>query len=255
MKEFTSAVADILRAATGKTKKRCFTSAIIVAGGSGTRMGDIGKTKQLLEIDGVPTVVRSLLAFERCPIIDEIIVAAREDELKLYPAFREKYRLSKLRAVAVGGATRQESVLSAFRKVSEKSEFVAIHDTARCCITPEMIEMTANEAYIYGAAAAGKKVTDTVKIENGKGFIEGTVDREKVWLVSTPQIIKTDVYRACAYSAREKGLSVTDDCGLLEAYGFKIKLCDVGSDNIKITKPEDIKAAEEILKRRDELQK
>lgn len=255
MKDLTSAVADILRAVAGQPKKNYFTSAIIVAGGSGTRMGEVGTTKQLLEIDDIPVVVRSMLAFERCPVIDEIIVAAREDELKLYPAFREKYKISKLRTVAVGGSTRQESVLSAFRKISEKSEFVAIHDAARCCITPEMIEFTAHEAYKYGAAAAGRKVTDTVKVENGKGFIESTIDREKVWLVSTPQIIKTDVYRACAYSAREKGISVTDDCGLLEAHGFSIKLCDVGRDNIKITQPGDIEAAKSILSKRSEQQK
>ena len=251
MKEFASAVADLLRAVAGQPKKNYFTSAIIVAGGSGTRMGEVGKTKQLLELDGIPVVVRSMLAFENCPVIDEIVVAAREDELRLYPAFREKYKISKLRTVAVGGATRQESVLSAFRKVSSKSEFVAIHDAARCCITPDMIEQTAREAYKYGAAAAGKKATDTVKVENGKRFIESTVDRDKVWLVSTPQIIKTDVYRACAYSAREKGLSVTDDCALLEAHGFKIKLCDVGQDNIKITQPGDIETAQCILKRRE----
>ena len=254
MKELASAVADILRAAAGQPKKKCFTSAIIVAGGSGTRVGgDI--TKQLLEIDGIPVVVRSMLAFESSPVIDEIVVAAREDELKLYPEFREKYRISKLRAVTAGGSTRQESVLSAFKKVSSKSEFVAIHDAARCCITPEMIELTAREAYKYGAAAAGSKATDTIKVDDGKGFIESTVDREKVWLVSTPQIIKTDVYRACAYTAREKGISVTDDCGLLEAYGFKIKLCDVGTENIKITRPCDIETAQNILARRREAQK
>lgn len=255
MKEIASAVADLLRAVAGQPKKDYFTSAIIVAGGSGTRMGDISTTKQLIELNGIPVVVHSMLAFEKCPVIDEIVVAAREDELRLYPALREKYKISKLRAVAIGGATRQESVLSAFRKISKKSEFVAVHDAARCCITPEMIELTACEAYKYGAAAAGRKVTDTVKIENGKGFIESTVDREKVWLVSTPQIIKTDIYRACAYSAREKGIEATDDCGLLEAHGFKIKLCDVGQDNIKITRPEDISAAESILAKRREHEK
>ena len=77
MREIASAVADILRTAAGKPKKSHFTSAIIVAGGSGTRMGDVGVTKQLLKIDGIPVVVRSLLAFEQCPIINEIIVAAR----------------------------------------------------------------------------------------------------------------------------------------------------------------------------------
>lgn len=255
MKEIASAVADLLRAVAGQPKKNYFTSAIIVAGGSGTRMGDTSTTKQLLELDGVPVVVRSMLAFEKCPVIDEIVVAAREDELRLYPAFREKYKISKLRAVAVGGTTRQESVLSAFKKISKKSEFVAVHDAARCCITPEMIELTAREAYKYGAAAAGRKVTDTVKIENGKGFIESTVDREKVWLVSTPQIIKTDIYRACAYSSIERGISATDDCGLLEAHGFKIKLCDVGQENIKITQPADIAAAESILAKRREHEK
>ncbi|MBR5453753.1 MAG: 2-C-methyl-D-erythritol 4-phosphate cytidylyltransferase [Clostridia bacterium] len=247
-----SAVADLLRSIAGKPKKNYSTCAIILAGGSGTRMGDVGTTKQLLDIDGIPVVVRSILAYENCPIISEIIVAAKKDEIPLYEEFRRKYRISKFKAVVPGGDTRQASVFSALKAVSEKSEFVAIHDGARCCITPEMIEMTARSAYSCGAAAAAARVSDTVKVADKNGYIVNTIDRDTVWLVSTPQIIRTDVYRACAYSAREKGIIATDDCGLLEAHGFKIKLCDVGKDNIKITQKEDVAAAKAILAKRAE---
>ena len=250
-----SDVADLIRSIAGKPKKNYYTSAIVLAGGSGTRMGELETTKQMLDIDGIPVVVRSLLAFESCPIIDEIIVAAKKDEIPIYKEFHKKYKLSKLKTVVPGGETRQASVFSALRAVDEKSEFVAIHDGARCCITPEMIEITAKSAYKCGAAAAASRVSDTVKIVDKNGYIEKTIDRDTVWLVSTPQIIKTDIYRACAYSARENGLLATDDCGLLEAHGFKIKLCDVGKDNIKITKKEDISAAKAILSKRTEEQK
>ena len=247
-----SAVADLIRSIAGKPKKNYYTSAIVLAGGSGTRMGDVGTTKQMLDIDGIPVVVRSILAFESCPIIDEIIVAAKKEEIPLYEEFRQKYRLSKFRTVVPGGDTRHASVFSALKAVSDKSEFVAIHDGARCCITPEMIEMTARSAYSCGAAAAAARVSDTVKVADKNGYVTDTIDRDTVWLVSTPQIIRTDVYRACAYSAREKGIAATDDCGLLEVHGFKIKLCDVGKDNIKITEKADIAAAGAILKKRSE---
>ena len=82
-------------------------------------------------------------------------------------------------------------------------------------------------------------------------YIESTPDRSKAWAAQTPQVFKTNIYRACAYSARKDELEVTDDCMLVENYGFKIRLVDCGRTNIKITTPEDIIFAEAVIKARE----
>lgn len=247
-----SDIADILRAASRTPLKSGFTSAIIVAAGSGTRMGDIGVTKQMIPVAGIPVAARSLIAFQNCPDIDEIIVAARKEETDTYAVFREKYGISKLSCAVVGGDTRQESVFLAFRKVSENSEYVAIHDAARCCITPDQISEVVRSAYRTGASAAACRSYDTVKTADRRGYVTGTLDRDEIWLISTPQVVKTSLYRACAYYSREKGIRATDDCGLLEACGYRMKLCDIGRTNIKITEKSDILLAESIIERQKE---
>ena len=241
-------IAALIRTLSRTAGKKHFTSAVIAAAGSGTRMGG-EKTKQLTELCGVPVIVRTLMAFERCPEIDEIIVAARSDETALYAEFREKYHISKLKEVVAGGETRQESVLKGFERISDKSEFVAIHDGARCLVTPEIISSVAKEAFNWGAATAASRVCDTVKRADFKGFVSETVDRSTLWLAGTPQIFKTELYRAAAYVAKEEGFAATDDNMLAEHIGYPVRLVDCGSDNIKITTPADLAVAEVILRR------
>ena len=106
-------------------------------------------------------------------------------------------------------------------------------------------------AYKYGAATAAHKSTDTVKIADSKGFIDNTVDRNTVWLAQTPQVFKTKLYRAAAYYAKESGFTGTDDCSLVENIKRRVKLVDVGRDNIKITCPEDIDNAVMIIRKRE----
>ena len=212
-------------------------TAIIVAAGNGSRIGGI-QTKQLTPLDGIPVVVRAIQQFEACEFIDDIIVVAREDEIDFY----KDYQFKKVKHVVSGGSTRQESVRNGFVYVN--SDYVAIHDGARCLITPEMIEHVAHEAYIHGCATAAEKAKDTLKQSDADGFITATVDRSQIWCAQTPQIFKTDIYRA----AIEQNIEVTDDCMLVENLGYKIKLVDCGYENIKITTPDDFYLAEAILK-------
>ena len=233
-----------------KKKQPTFTSAVIVAGGSSTRMGN-GISKQFLEIGGIPVVVRTLLAFERTPEIDEIIVVAKEDEAELYKGFKSMYGLTKLKKVVAGGNTRQESAENGFLAVSQKSMYVAIHDGARCLITPEEISNVCQAAYKYGAATAASRATDTIKIANEGGFIEKTVDRNIVWHAQTPQIFGTDLYRAALAVAERDSIAVTDDCSLVEHIEHPIKLVECSHSNMKITTPEDIHRAKAIIRARD----
>lgn len=249
MSNFAGKLSDIIRAITGDgvDPHKHFNSAIIVAAGNGVRMGKSLKTKQMTELEGIPVIVRTVNAFERCDFINEIIVVGRADELAYYDEFAKKYGWKNVRHVVPGGETRQKSVFEGFKVIDDRSEYVIIHDGARCLVTPEIIEKVTREAYIYGAATAAERAKDTIKKADGSGFIEETIDRSVIWHAQTPQIFKTELYRAAAYIALENGLEATDDCMLAENLGFKIKLVDCGYENIKITTPEDFDIARAIL--------
>lgn len=227
-------------------------TAIIACAGSGTRMGDaLGVSKQRYELDGIPVAVRSLLAFQRCDTVDEIVLVCREDEKLTFRQLCDEYGIKKLKKIVIGGVTRQESVFNGFEQISPDTKYVAIHDAARCLVTHEMITRVLGETFVCRAASAACGVHDTVKVVRGDRTVEKTVDRDRVMLSQTPQCFYADLYRAAAYTAREKGIKATDDCALAEAAGFTVKMVDCGRDNIKITTPDDIMLAEFILKKRE----
>lgn len=240
----------VTRAAEGFAAygKHPFTSAVILAGGIGSRMKQENDlTKQFLSLGGEPVILRAIRAFEDCPDIDEIILVVREEEKSLYPPLILHADFKKVAKIVSGGETRQESALKGLLAVSRDSAFIAIHDGARPLILPSQITRVAKEAYRIGAAAAASRAKDTVKLTDGPGFVESTPERDRVWMASTPQVFKTEEYRAAVYLCREKKITVTDDCSLVEAIGFPVKMVDIGYQNLKITTPEDLYFAEAIL--------
>ena len=110
--------------------------AVVLAGGSSTRMGD-GISKQWLTLDGLPVIVRTLLAFEAASRVSDIILVVRAEEKARYDGMAEQYGIGKLRRVVVGGDSRQASAENGFLAVADKADMVAIHDGARCLVTPE----------------------------------------------------------------------------------------------------------------------
>lgn len=250
MDNFFSKISDALRFDAHKTKHP-FTSAVVLCAGVGQRFSGKGRTKQNALILGIPVAVHTLLAFERAETVDEVIVVVREEEVRVFEEYCAKFDLPKVTQIIVGGSTRQESSLCGFDAIDDNSKFVLIHDGARCLVTPEIIDNTVRFAYEFNAAAAAEKSRDTVKYSGDSDIIEETIDRERVWLVKTPQVFQANIYRAAAYMAKKDGVSVTDDCMMAERLGFKIKLVECGSQNLKITFPEDIEIAEAILKSRE----
>ena len=241
----------ILNKLSGKTPASRFTSAVILAGGSSTRMGE-GISKQWLTLDGIPVIVRSLLTFESCDLINEIVLVVKADEFEKYEQLRKTYSLTKLTAIVEGGRDRQESAANGFYAISEKAAFVAIHDGARCLVTDAEICAVCREAYTMGAATAAARVTDTVKLANNNGYVEKTTDRNFVWLAQTPQVFGTSVYHAALAITRKEYVKATDDCSLVEYIHHPVRLVQCSPDNIKLTVPEDIARAESILARRKE---
>lgn len=248
----TKKIAGILRAVAGTPHPKNFTSVVVCAAGSSTRMETLmgEPRKQFMELDGMPVVARTLQAFEAADTVHEIIVVAREDELHLYDGFKETYGLTKLTKVIKGGSTRQESARLGSDEVDQRCKFVAIADAARCLITPLEIQRVCHAAYQWNAASAGIKATDTVKICDSSAFIDSTPDRDYVWMAQTPQVFALNLYRAAAYVARDEKLQVTDDNQMLEHIRVPVKMVACSRENIKITEPSDVVFATAILEAR-----
>ena len=242
-------IAGIFRSISGSPHPKNFTTAIIAAGGSSVRFeGTL--TKQMTPVCGIPLIVHTLLAFENTECIHEIVVCAKRSEIEYYEGLCRSHGIKKVRAVVGGGNTRQESVLNGLRAINDKSKYVAIADGARCLVTPEQITSVCLAAYKYGAATAAHKVTDTVKIADSKGFIDKTIDRNTVWLAQTPQVFKTKLYRAAAYTALKKKYEATDDNMLVEHVKHPVRLVECGGENIKITTADDMIVATSVIESR-----
>ena len=235
-----------------KLRRKTQLCAVLLAGGSGSRM-QTEQTKQFLQVRGVPIVLRSLLALQRCEDVKSIVIVARLEELDKYPPLLRRYQIDKVVKIVPGGSTRQRSAMQGLRAVPRGTTHIAIHDAARCLITPQQIHAVALDAYLYGAAAAATAAKDTVKITDAGGFVRSTTDRERTWLVQTPQIFRIEQYRAAAYVAKEEGFEATDDAALMEHCSFAVKLTDCGCENIKITTKEDLAVATAYLKEREGL--
>ncbi len=244
-------LAEILRSSAGKLKSRT-TAAIIVAGGSSTRMG--GDTpKQFLDLCGMPVVVHAMRAYEESEYIDQIYVVARGKDVKdgIYDNYAEKFSITKYKKCVAGGNTRQESVLKGIEALSDDVKFVAIADGVRPLTTPELINSVCLSAYRYGAASAGCSAVDTIKTVDNHKFITTTVERTSVWQAATPQAFHLPLYRAAIYSALDIGFECTDDNSLVERLERRVKMIDCGRYNIKITEKLDLLIAETILSARD----
>jgi len=225
--------------------KHCGTSAVILAGGKSVRMDNV--SKQLIDICGKPVIIHSALAFEKCDEISEIIVVCSLQEQPIIEEQIKKHNITKFKGFAVGGETRYESSKNGFLAIDPKSELVAIHDAARCLITPESICNVIKAAKKHGAAIAATPSVDTVKIVDEAGLIKTTVDRKNVWNAQTPQVFIKPMIEVGLFYEREKDFLPTDDSMLVETLGFKVCPVDCGKDNIKITYPSDVEIAKTIL--------
>ena len=216
--------------------------AIILGAGNGTRMKS-EKSKLLLEIGSKTVIERSVEAFLSVSDIDEIIVVSRAQDIDIYSELLTDERIS----FVIGGATRQQSVKNAVETVDD-AHLIVIHDGARPLIKCEDIEKTIRAAEEFSAAAVGVYVKDTIKIVDKQGFVESTPDRSTLFAVQTPQIFDFDLYKSAMQKADEQGLDFTDDCQLVELCGGKVKMVEGSYSNIKITTPDDIALAENLLK-------
>lgn len=246
---FAHRLADVFRAVGGKPIPQNFTTVVVCAAGSSTRMGG-DTTKQFLELDGIPVIVRTLQAYQAAECIHEIIVVAKKGEVSLYDGMKETYGLSKLTKVIPGGETRQESSRLGSDEIDKRAKYIAIADGARCLTTPEEINKVCHAAYSWEAASAAIPATDTVKVVDTSLFVESTPERDRVWLAQTPQVFRVPVYRAAAYACRDEGFKASDDNSMVEHLHIPVKMVQTSRENIKITEPFDLLVAHAVLEAR-----
>ena len=223
-------------------------TAVSLAAGLGTRMG-CAQTKQNIPILGESVLLRSVRAFNACRSVKSIVVVARGEEIAEIEKALDGCS-PKLYAVVLGGECRQESAQRGFLSLPDEATHVAIHDAARCLVTPEMIESVYESALLFGAATAGTKAIDTVKKIREDMAVVKTLPRESLFLAGTPQIFERELYGRALRSFSGKLSELTDDNMLIEKLGVAVRCVDTGRENIKITTAEDVSLAEYILETR-----
>ncbi len=227
-----------------KEKKQPKVAAIIVAAGKSSRM--LGIDKQLARIAGVPSVVHTLEAFEKSPLISEIVLVVREENIPEVTRIVNYYRIKKIKTIVGGKDTRQASVFAGIREIDSQTDYYCIHDGARPLVSQKIINAAINGAMLYGAAAAGIPVKDTIKMVQND-FINNTPNRDEMYMIQTPQVFRTDLYNEAVLVAMENNKDYTDDCQLVEAVGKKVFISKGEYYNIKLTTPEDIPVAEALF--------
>jgi len=209
-----------------------------VAAGESQRMGGINKV--LAPLGGKPLLVRVIDTFERCNLIDQIIVVLSEQNLEWCQHLIAEQGWSKVTDVCTGGKRRQDSVSAGLSRLSHCG-WVVVHDGARPLVTGDLIERGLEAARETGTAVAAVPVTDTIKAAGDDRLVQQTLPRHNLWSVQTPQVFRFDII-AKAY--RQAKTEVTDDASLVEQLGYKVKLYMGSYDNIKVTTADDLVLAE-----------
>ncbi len=220
---------------------------VIAAAGMGSRMNS-GINKQYMLIKGRPVLAYSLDLFDSFHAVESIVIVAKESELGYcQEEIVNRYGYKKVAAVIAGGRERQDSVRAGLRFFDDSHGWVAVHDGARPCISAALLQELLEAAKQWGAAVPGIAARDTLKIVDEKGFVLETLDRSRIVAVQTPQIFRLEKILAAYEKAYAQDLWGTDDASLFERYGGRVKIVAGDNRNLKITAPEDLKAAESFL--------
>ncbi|MBQ2977433.1 MAG: 2-C-methyl-D-erythritol 2,4-cyclodiphosphate synthase [Clostridia bacterium] len=217
-------------------------AALILCGGSGTRMGAKGN-KTLLQVDGVPAVVKCFQAFSG--LVNEIVLVTRAGEEDLFSASLAQYGLAADKIVP-GGADRQASALCGLQALSPDCQAVLIHDGARPFVKKETIQNVLAGIEKNGSGVAAVPARDTIKKTDDTGLVLETPDRAALWHAQTPQGFWLKDLLAAHGKAAQR---YTDDAALMEAAGYAVHLVMGGYDNIKLTSPEDLRMNASLLPR------
>ncbi|WP_043931604.1 2-C-methyl-D-erythritol 4-phosphate cytidylyltransferase [Bacillus sp. EB01] len=219
---------------------------ILPAAGRGKRMGaDVNKL--LLEVEGMPILIHTLLVFEKDSQCDGFVLAINPQERTEIEGLLKTYAINKPAIFVAGGAERQQSVFNGLAAVN--SSLVLVHDAARPFITTEQICRLLETAEQDGAAVLAVPVKDTVKKVIEDRVVE-TIERSSLWAVQTPQAFRISLLREAHQRAEREGFLGTDDASLVERLGHRVSVVFGDYNNIKLTTKEDLVFAEAIIRQK-----
>jgi len=224
-------------------------SAIVVAGGLGARMG-LSVEKPFIEVCGVPMLLFSLEAFQRCEAVSEIVLVIFKGGEQRLRSLAKMDRFSKLTRTVQGGPRRQDSVFNGLLACDERADIVVIQDAARPMLRVEWIASGIEALGDCAGAVYAAPATDTLKRAGRDGIVRETVSRENLYEVQTPQVFRKDWLLRAHEHARVEGLVGTDDAELVEAIGGQIRILPGDPWNLKITFADDLVVANALLSAR-----
>ena len=203
--------------------------------------------KMFLDIAGLPLLGHTWRRFDLLSEADEIILVTRDDVRPALEDLAKRINAQKPWQLVAGGVERQDSVWNGVNATAVESEIIAIQDGARPCTPLAAIQLALVTAREMGAAVLARRLADTLKRGDGEGQIVGTVDRENLWTVQTPQVFRREIIFAALAKVRDEGLSITDDTAACEALGQSVKLVECDQPNPKATTPADLPYIESLL--------
>ena len=221
---------------------------VVVAGGSGSRMG-AAMPKQFLDIAGRPVLVRTIERMHAALPDSQIVVVLPEAHVELWQECYKRSECKVEHTIAPGGATRFDSVASGIASLSDDCNLIAVHDGVRPLLSVEMIRRGVECAAESGAAVPVIAVVDSIREVDAQGASHA-VDRSRLRAVQTPQVFRADLLKEAyeAVGARlEDRSKATDDASVVEMYGHAVALYEGEPQNLKLTTPTDLSVAEMIL--------
>ena len=221
-------------------------SVIFPAAGAGRRM-KADRNKVLLELSGVPILLRTLRRFSAVPAVAELIVVVAKDEIAFVEGMLEKAQGLKPWCVVQGGAERQYSITNGMAHLAADADIVLVHDAARPLVSLAAIEAVIFAAREKGAAIAAVRAKNTIKVVGEDGRVEATPSRASLWEVQTPQGFRREILERAYEKAAQDGFLGTDDASLVERIGEAVFVVESDYGNLKITTPEDLWMAEALL--------
>jgi 2-C-methyl-D-erythritol 4-phosphate cytidylyltransferase len=222
------------------------TAALVLAAGRGVRLG-AGIPKAFVPLAGVALVVRSLRALAASGALDRILPVLPAADLVRWQGLTGQLEgIEGLLDPVPGGVERQDSTRAGLSALPAEVDVVAIHDAARCLVRPEDVARVVEAGCSHGAALLAVPARDTIKRVEA-GVVVESPTRESLWVAQTPQVFRTDILREALAKAEAEGFLGTDDAQLVERLGVAVHVVEGHADNLKITGPEDLRAAEAVL--------
>ncbi len=221
--------------------------AIVPAAGLGTRFSSSVR-KSLAKVADTPLLAFTLKKLHEAASLTEIIPVMRQEDIEKGFEMVRKHQLDKVKRIAPGGKERQDSVYSALKMIKEDC-LVLVHDGVRPVIPAGIVESLMKGIEGVDGVIPGIPVNDTLKEVDENNIAVTTVNRGKYWSIQTPQLFTLSVLRKAYDRAFEDGFYATDDAGLVERIGGKIRIIPGSRLNIKVTSPEDLDIVEHLLKK------